>query len=189
MGLLALVVSLTSNFANANGSSITFNDRLRVVYSELSQPLRASIDKELKCLADNIYHEARGEPFEGKIAVAQVTVNRSESGKFPNTICDVIKQRTKIVVMEENKPVTKIVCQFSWVCTGNRVGVASMNEAWQHAMEIARMVLLDGYRIPLLDDALFFHAVHVRPGWRLPKVARVGNHVFYSDAHRAIPLN
>lgn len=65
-------------------------------------------NKQLECLARNIYHEAGGEPFEGKVAVAQVTINRAESGDFPNDICKVVYQKN--IVYE------KVLCQFSWYC-------------------------------------------------------------------------
>lgn len=178
---IALVVLLTSTLTQAADLSGFFNSQAAINYSELDQPLRRSVDKELKCLADNIYFEAGSEPFEGKVAVAQVTMNRVESGKFPETICGVISQRTKIVVVEQNRPITKFICQFSWFCNSKRIGPTSSNNRWEDAMDVAKMVLLDGYRIPLLDNAMYFHAIHVRPGWGLPRLAKVGNHIFYTD--------
>lgn len=179
--IIALVVLLTSSLTQAADLNGFFNSQVAINYSELEQPLKKSLDKELKCLADNIYYEAGSEPFEGKVAVAQVTMNRAESGKFPETICGVISQKTRIVVVEQNRPITKFICQFSWVCERNRRGPTSLNSTWDDAMEVAKMVLLEGYRIPLLNNAMYFHAIHVRPGWGLPKVAKVGNHVFYND--------
>lgn len=171
--VVALVVLLTSPLVKAADLTGVFVNRSTINYSELDQPLKKSLDKELKCLADNIYYEAGSEPFEGKVAVAMVSINRAESGKFPSTICGVVSQRTVV-----NK---KIVCQFSWFCSAKRNGPSSLNQRWEEAMEIAKMVLVDGYRIPVLEDAMYFHAVHVRPGWKLPKVAKVGNHIFYED--------
>ena len=130
-------------------------------------------EKELNCLARNIYYEAGSESFEGKIAVAMVTINRQESGKFPDTLCGVVHQKTRI------SP-EMIVCQFSWVCQGNRLR-AAIGERWEEALTVARLVLLDGYRIPKLEDALYFHAAYVNPNWGKPKVARIGNHIFYRD--------
>ena len=144
----------------------------------------AVLEKEVMCLARNIYYEAGAESFEGKVAVAQVSINRAESGKFPETLCGVVNQRTtitqKVTVAEKTTLVHKVVCQFSWVCEGKRLRVA-FGDRWEEAIRVARMVLVDGYRNPKFEDAMYFHAVHVNPGWGLPKVARVGNHVFYRD--------
>lgn len=179
--IIALVVLLTTSLAKAGDLTGFINERATINYAELSQPMKKTLDKELKCLADNIYYEAGAEPFEGRVAVAQVTINRMESGKFPETICGVVSQKTKITVVEQDKPITKFICQFSWFCDRKRVGPTSKNNTWEDAMDVARMVLIDGYRIPLLENALYFHAVHVRPGWKLPKVTKVGNHIFYAD--------
>ena len=130
-------------------------------------------EKELTCLAKNIYYEAGSESFEGKVAVAMVTINRQESGKFADTLCGVINQKTRISPQV-------IICQFSWVCQGSRLKIA-IGERWEEAMTVARMVFLDGYRIPKLEDALYFHAAYVNPNWGKPKVAKIGNHIFYRD--------
>jgi spore germination cell wall hydrolase CwlJ-like protein len=172
-GLIALVVLLSSNFAQAGNLAGVFKDQSSIDYQSLDVVLRGKLDKELKCLANNIYYEAGSEPFEGKVAVAMVSLNRAESGKFPNTICGVVSQRTVIN--------NRVICQFSWFCSAKRNGPSSLNQRWEEAMEVARMVLVDGYRIPALEDAMYFHATHVRPNWGQPKVAKIGNHVFYAD--------
>ena len=171
--LIALTLIVGSSFANAELPAV------------LSAPeIDKATQKELMCLARNIYYEAGSESFEGKVAVAMVTLNRAESGKFPQTLCGVIHQKTtitqKVVVAEKTTLVQKVVCQFSWVCEGNRLRTA-IGDRWDDAMYVARMVLLDGYRIPKLEDALYFHATHVQPNWGKPKVARIGNHIFYRD--------
>ena len=177
---IAMVIFLTAPLVHAADLVGVFNERASINYSELDQPLKKSIDKELRCLADNIYYEAGSEPFEGKVAVAMVSINRAESGKFPDTICGVISQKTKITVVEQNKPITRFICQFSWFCEKKR-SPSSSNGRWEEAFEVAKMVLLDGYRIPLLEGAMYFHAIHVHPGWKLPRVAKVGNHIFYEE--------
>ena len=70
--------------------------------------------KEVNCLAKNVYYEAGLESYEGQVAVAQVTVNRVEDGKFPTSICGVVHQKTRV-------PSGRTVCQFSWVCDPNRM--------------------------------------------------------------------
>ena len=179
-GLVALVVLLSSSLAQAGNLAGVFKDQSSIDYHSLDVVLKGKLDRELKCLANNIYYEAGSESFEGKVAVAIVSLNRAESGKFPDTICGVVSQKTVIN--------NRVICQFSWFCSAKRNGPSSLNERWEEAMEVARMVLLDGYRVPALQNAMYFHATHVRPGWRLPKVAKIGNHVFYADRTKTIEL-
>jgi spore germination cell wall hydrolase CwlJ-like protein len=128
-------------------------------------------DKQLDCLAKNIYHEAKGEPFEGKVAVAQVTLNRAASGQFPSDICKVVYQKN--VVYE------KVLCQFSWYCDQATVAKPKNTAAYKECQIVARQVLLEEFRLPSLNKALYFHATHINPGWKKEKVATIGNHVFY----------
>jgi spore germination cell wall hydrolase CwlJ-like protein len=128
-------------------------------------------DKQLDCLAKNIYHEAKGEPFEGKVAVAQVTLNRAASGQFPSDICKVVYQKN--VVYE------KVLCQFSWYCDQATMAKPKNTAAYKESQIVARQVLLEEFRLPSLNKALYFHATHINPGWKKEKVATIGNHVFY----------
>jgi len=135
-------------------------------------PVTAEVrDKQLDCLAKNIYHEAKGEPFEGKVAVAQVTINRATSGQFPSDICKVVYQKN--VVYE------KVLCQFSWYCDQSAVAKPKNTAAYKECQIVARQVLLEEFRLPSLNKALYFHATHINPGWKKEKVATIGNHVFY----------
>jgi spore germination cell wall hydrolase CwlJ-like protein len=128
-------------------------------------------NKQLDCLAKNIYYEAGGEPFEGKVAVAQVTINRAESGQFPNDICKVVYQKN--IVYE------KVLCQFSWYCE-NASAMKPKNAAmFKESEMVARQVLLENFRLPSLKHALYFHATHINPKWNREKVAQIGGHVFY----------
>jgi spore germination cell wall hydrolase CwlJ-like protein len=129
--------------------------------------------KQLECLARNVYWEAAGESFEGKVAVAQVTMNRLESGKFGNSICQVVFQRTKTY--------ETVICQFSWTCTG-KVRIAPRNKRlFKESEDIARKVYLENYRLPHMTKALYFHNTTVRPGWNKVKIAQIGQHIFYRD--------
>jgi spore germination cell wall hydrolase CwlJ-like protein len=119
--------------------------------------------RELLCLAKNIYHESRGEPFHGKVAVAQVTMNRlRHPSRFQATICGVVY---------ENK-------QFSW--TDSIVTIRD-EIAWQEAKLIAHAVMSGRLAIPNFN-ALYFHTKQVFPRWRLGKkvVSVIGNHIFYA---------
>lgn len=128
-------------------------------------------NKQLDCLARNIYHEAGGEPFEGKVAVAQVTINRANSGQFPSDICKVVYQKN--VVYE------KVLCQFSWYCE-NASSVKPKNiKAFRESEIVARQVLLENFRLPSLQQALYFHGAQINPKWNKERVGQIGNHIFY----------
>lgn len=131
-------------------------------------------NQEIECLARNIFHEARGEPREGKIAVGVVTINRRNDSRFPNTICGVINQRTRAV------------CQFSWRCQAVRAPNRS-DQNWIESQQIARSLLTDrGFFQQFrqrMGNILFFHATYVRPAWSRSKARlyRIGGHLFYGD--------
>ena len=133
-------------------------------------------ENQLDCLALNIYREAGYEPFEGKVAVAQVTMNRVKDGRFGTDVCGVVYQKN--VIME------KVVCQFSWACDAvhkNRpIGKAAYNESY----EVAKKVLLEGFRLDILKDALYYHATYVNPQWQLDKIGKIGNHIFYKQREK-----
>jgi len=129
---------------------------------------------QLDCLSRNIYYEAANEPFEGKVAVAQVTLNRVESNSFAKTVCG--------VVYERNVVYQRVICQFSWYCEQGKAGLRpKQSAAWVESQEVAKQVLLENFRLPSLRTALFYHADYVNPQWGLPKVATIGRHIFYSS--------
>lgn len=128
-------------------------------------------NKQLECLARNIYYEAGNQPFEGKVAVAQVTINRTESGLYPSDICKTIYQKN--IVYE------KVLCQFSWVCD-RTVTTRALNKAnFKESEEVAKKVLLEGFRLPSLKNAMYFHADYINPGWKRERITKIGNHIFY----------
>jgi len=129
--------------------------------------------KQLECLTRNIYWEAASEPFEGKVAVAQVTLNRMASGKFPDSVCGVVHQK--------NVFYERVVCQFSWYCESNHKVKAIHKPMWRESEEVAKKVLLEGFRLPSLHNALYYHADYVNPGWKHPKIEKIGRHIFYGE--------
>ena len=131
----------------------------------------AEAERQLKCMTDNIYWEAAGEPVEGKIAVAQVVMNRVVSPDFPSTPCDVIHQRTKFS--------STVVCQFSWLCENNYKHRAKYQEQYEESKAVAKKVMLEGFRLPTLESALYYHADYVNPRWPHDRVAQIGRHIFY----------
>ena len=128
-------------------------------------------NKQLECLARNIYYEAGNQPFEGKVAVAQVTINRAESGQFPKDICQVVYQKN--VVYE------RVLCQFSWYCETATMMKPRNIAVFKESEMVARQVLLEGFRLPSLQKALYFHATHINPKWNRERVAIIAGHVFY----------
>lgn len=128
-------------------------------------------ERQLECMAMNIYREAGHEPFEGKVAVAQVTMNRVESGKFGNDVCGVVYQKN--VIME------KVVCQFSWACDAAARTKPINNSAYQESYAVAKKVILENFRLDVMKDALYYHANYVNPRWPLEKIGSIGNHIFY----------
>ena len=114
---------------------------------------------EIKCLADNIYFESRGESFKGKLAVAIVTLNRVRSPDYPKTICGVVYQRG----------------QFSWTRTKHKV----MDfYAWTDSLLAANMAMEDS-KVLGNFKATHYHSTDINPGWKLRKVAKIGKHLFY----------
>lgn len=145
-----------------------FSNTVEFEPSEITAQVR---ERQLACLAKNIYYEAGGEPFEGKVAVAQVTINRAASGQFPKDICQVIYQKNIVY--------DRVLCQFSWYCDRDTT-VKPINKAvYEESMTVAKKVLMEGFRLPSLENALYFHADHVNPGWKRQRVAQVGRHIFY----------
>jgi len=129
--------------------------------------------QQLECLTRNIYWEAASEPFEGKVAVAQVTMNRVASGHFPADVCGVVYQKN--VVYE------KVICQFSWYCEGTYKTKPVYGVLWHESEEVAKKVLLEGFRLPSMKNALYYHADYVNIHWNKPEIARIGHHIFYGD--------
>ena len=119
------------------------------------------LDRDLTCMAGAIYFEAKGEPLSGQLAVAEVILNRMKSGRFPKSICSVVTQPG----------------QFSFV-RGGRVPVIANNAAYRTAVAVARVAIDDAWDSPAAN-AMYFHARRVSPGWRMTKIAAIGNHVFY----------
>ncbi len=128
-------------------------------------------EQQLDCMAMNIYREAGHEPFEGKVAVAQVVMNRVNSGKFAPDVCGVIYQKN--VVMK------RVVCQFSWFCDSATKTRPVNQRAYNESYEVAKKVILEGFELDLLKDALYYHADYVNPRWGFEKIGKIGNHIFY----------
>lgn len=118
--------------------------------------------RELECLAVGIYYEAKSESLQGQLAVGHVIANRAQSGRFPSSYCGVLFQRS----------------QFSFIRGRAMPYVPRASSDWQDAVAIAKIVDRELHPSPV-GKAMFFHARRVSPGWKLTRVATLGNHVFY----------
>ena len=135
------------------------------------QQTNRTVDHEeldLFCLAKNIFHEAGVEDELGMFAVAQVTINRVRNPNYPDNICDVVMQPS----------------QFSWANDRTRRWTHPTGPKWELSKQIARKVIKEGYRVPALQAAVFYHADYVSPDWKDPNavIAQVGTHIFYTTA-------
>ena len=133
----------------------------------------AERDRQLKCLALNVYHEAGVESFEGKVAVAQVTLNRASSNSFPSDICAVVYQK--------NTFLAKTVCQFSWYCLQPSRLSPTNTRSYEESFTAAKRVLLENFRLDSIHKALYYHADYVNPGWKRKRIAKIGKHIFYEE--------
>ena len=135
------------------------------------------LEAELRCLALNVYWEARSEPALGRLAVAAVTLNRVANPNFPNTICGVVRQGEELGLHR---------CQFSWVCDrrGNEPG---HDAAWRDAEYVAFSALFLNLPDPT-QGALWYHADYVSPPWAstMAQAMRIGRHLFYRGPARTV---
>jgi len=127
---------------------------------------------QIRCLALNIYHEARGEPSVGQYAVAEVTMNRVHSKHYPDTVCNVVYQKN----WDPSRK--RYVGMFSWTELDESPKLKS--RFWKQSVRVAKKVY-DGDYIPILNGALFYHALYVNPRWArtMKPLARIGDHIFY----------
>lgn len=150
---------LREELAQANRNMVIY----KAVYAKQS-----SVQREVQCLAQNIYFEAGSEPYAGKVAVAEVTMNRVKNG-FAKTVCGVVNQKNNGI------------CQFSWVCEPKKD--ITRSSEWNDSKKIAENILISNKKYSTMQGALFFHADYVKPSWANTKdfVQRVGRHLFYRE--------
>tara|TARA_B110001454_G_C12684891_1_gene419746 strand:+ start:543 stop:1082 length:540 start_codon:yes stop_codon:yes gene_type:complete len=152
-------------------------------------PASYDYQDEVKCLAQNIYFEARDQTIKGQIGVALVTINRAESKRFPNTICKVIHQARRY----SNGKLKKHMCHFSWYCDG-KSDIPRDRIAWKVSKTIARAMLKQsGVHIKhfgmkwnmedFLNGSTHYHRRDVNPYWnqKMIKIMTIGDHIFWKD--------
>ena len=163
----SLILSFMIVFASVMASESTrYFLPFNIQYYSLSKPAQKQVD----CLAQNIYHEAGHEPQEGKVAVAMVTLNRLASGNYADDVCGVVKQKTNGT------------CQFSWVCFGPGLTIRD-NSLYNDIRNLAVNVIMNYDNMKdVTGGATYYHADYVNPGWRLPKTTKIGRHIFYKSS-------
>jgi spore germination cell wall hydrolase CwlJ-like protein len=160
----------TGESVAAKGEVNSENQRAKTPAERLGLLDEKSRAPSEKCLAEAIYFEARGEAVRGQIAVAQVVMNRTFSGFYPNTVCGVVYQ---------NKH-RHFACQFSFACD-NIADVIREPEMWDRATKISKAMLDGQLWLPEVDKSTHYHAYWVRPSWvnEMKKMYKFGVHTFY----------
>jgi spore germination cell wall hydrolase CwlJ-like protein len=162
------------NAVIARPEKIILDSKVKATHAWVNDPLPKVVhtQKEMKCLAEAIYFEARGEPEQGRIAVAQVVLNRVKNPAYPDTVCSVVYQNKNM----RNR------CQFSFACDGIRDRITNAG-AWRDAQALAKRVLDDDRTLFIADvgASTHYHATYVRPRWarKMTKMEKIGRHVFY----------
>ena len=141
------------------------------------------LETAFMCLALNTYHEAKNQSMIGQVATAQVVMNRVADSRFPNTVCEVVKQGpTRPSWEDPNKeyPIRNR-CQFSWYCDGKSDEPRRDSKEWRRAQDYARIVLSGRIVLDVTEGATHYHATYVRPAWAKTKTrtTRIESHIFY----------
>ena len=138
-----------------------------------------ALTAQLECLALNAYFEARNQSYSGQMAVSHVVLNRVDDPRFPNNICDVVKQAQT----DSNGNPLRHRCQFSWYCDGLS-DTPKNRAAWDHAMLVAQEAVYlhqNGFDLTLGAD--HYHAKNVSPHWapHMDYLMQIDDHLFYRD--------
>ncbi len=143
-----------------------------------------TFEESVECLAQNMYWEARNQPFQGLVAVGQVTMNRVEDRRYPSTICEVVKQAQISRWYKETKNMIVPLrnrCQFSWYCDGKSDRVPLQDrDLYVVISSLAFKIATNNFR-DITYGATHYHADYVYPDWASSKTRTitVGNHIFY----------
>ena len=181
----ALLFSTPTINSNVTGSKLKLSP---TYYKPLEFNTVRYSSKDIECLAQNIYFEARAESTAGKLAVANVTINRTISKDYPNNICGVVKEgRHYYSAKTETWQPFRDMCQFSWYCDG-KGDVPNPGRAWDSSQELAKRVLRNHHQkalIDITDGATHYHASWMEsyPRWSKERkvMASIDNHIFYGS--------
>lgn len=149
-----------------------------IAYAGMDAIQRKQQAAEIECLALNIYFETHAVSLADGIAVSDVVMNRVKDSRFPNTVCEVVKQGHQ----DSQGNMKRHKCQFSWYCDG-KADTPKNEEAWERSRHIARDIYVNKAFIGITEGATHYHASYVKPRWRLTmdRTTRVGSHIFYRN--------
>jgi N-acetylmuramoyl-L-alanine amidase len=174
----------TSVFLWSPPPTTTTIDELVEVTDQVINKNLSLDEKEVLCLAKNIYFEAALESTAGQLAVAQVTLNRVASKHFPNTVCEVVYEGRHYTTGNGQRLPVRDRCQFSWYCDGKEDEPKDVSRLWINSQELAKYILLKGDDFPdITDGADHYHADYIdAPKWTKKKIitAKIDQHIFYS---------
>ena len=165
---LLLISSLDQNILKNLSGFVRYN-REKFSFNALDKLPQPKTSSEMKCLAEAIYFEARGESIEGQYAVGEVIINRVLSDKFPNSVCGVISEGANRLN----------ACQFSYNCDG-KLETINEKKIYGRILKLSKILLEPSARF-LTGGATFYHSKFVSPSWskKFLKTNEIGNHVFY----------
>ncbi|MEO8717866.1 MAG: cell wall hydrolase [Burkholderiales bacterium] len=165
MAFALMIGAAAAAFGYGMHAVLARHDRARALAREAERA-------DIECLARNVYFEARGEPPEGQYAVAEVTMNRKASKRYPATICAVVHEQRWDAIRK------RYVGAFSW--TEFYAMPEPSGEAWEFALQVAEDVYY-GRAPDRVEGATYYHAHYIKPSWarQQERVARIGRHVFY----------
>ena len=160
-----IIYDIKNEYLNIRQDVNEINEKISHPIPVKTNKIVAHREQDKYCLAKNIYHEARGEPYLGRLAVAQVTLNRYKTGYWGDSICSVVMSPS----------------QFSWTLDRTLRYMKPSGIHWQESLRLAEDVLVKGVRLNGFENVLHFHADYVRPVWRkeFTQIAQIGTHVFY----------
>jgi spore germination cell wall hydrolase CwlJ-like protein len=178
LSFVCVAVVLNHNYQVHKAQEAMIVKQQEIVKQQIAKA-QAVDPKQFKCLTDNIYYEAGNQGTLGQAAVGRVVLNRVKHG-FGRNICDVVYDKTIRTRETENGTITRVICQFSWVCED---GPKAINHTtYANARQVAWKILTtDAYHDILPNNTLYFHNTRVSPNWGLQRVTKIGEHIFYSN--------
>ena len=177
------------DFFYMHPQNTTANGLVEIAETVISKSLVVN-DKEVTCMAKNIFFEAAVESTAGKLAVAHVTLNRVDSQRFPNTVCEVVYEGPHYTNGSGQQYPVRDRCQFSWYCDGKGDDPREGSRLWEDSQELAKYVLLRQEELPdITDGALHYHASYIdAPKWAKRKkiTTKIDTHIFYRTQYKTL---
>ena len=198
IALVGLITLWSATLNSGSTSTIwvppTITDKQATIMSPLQMTTNGKTtvvpmvnSEELECMTKNIYFEAAMESTAGKLAVAQVTMNRVRSHRYPNTVCKVITQGRHY----KNGFPVRDRCQFSWYCDGKHDEPPTRGSMWKESEEVAKYILTTPDLMDITDGATHYHADYISsPRWAHPqrRTVEIDTHIFYNKSNKSQKL-